>query len=544
MTNLSPSPYNSEWTSLVLPVSIPPQGTAAPGESPVQEMLDNLLARSSDLVGGYLPNLVGALLILVIGWLAALVLAAIVRGALKRTTLDNRLVAAIGGESARDVQVERIAGKAVYYLAMLFVLVAFFQALNLTIITEPLNALLTRVTEFVPRVLGAGALLALAWVLATVLRTLVSKAMTATDLDRRLGGEAGFEDGEALPLSQTLGEAVYWLVFLLFLPAILGALALEGLLEPVQGLTDQVLTFLPNIFAAGLILAIGWFVARLVQRIVANLLAAAGFDSLAERVGLDSALGDRKLSGLLGLIVYVLVLIPVLISSLNALELDAITRPASNMLGQILDAVPGLFAAGLLLTIAYFIGKLVSGLISNLLAGAGFNSVLAHLGFGTGDPEGGGANDENTPSDVVGILIMVAIMLFASIEAAGLLGFVALSGLLSGFIVFAGQVVLGLIVLGVGLYLSNVAARAVLASGAPQSGLLATAARISIIVLAGAMALRQMGLADDIINLAFGLLLGSIAVAVALAFGLGARETAARYVDEWTRNFRSKDPGA
>ena len=509
----------------------------------MQEMLENLLARSTDLIGGYLPNLVGAMLILVIGWIAALILAAIVRGALRRTTLDNRLVEWIGGESARDVQVERIAGKVVYYLGMLFVLVAFFQALNLTIITEPLNALLTRVTEFVPRILGAGALLVLAWVLATVLRTLVSKAISATDLDRRLGGEAGFDEVGSLPLSQTLGEAVYWLVFLLFLPAVLGALALEGLLEPVQGLTDRVLTFLPNIFAAGLILAIGWFVARLVQRIVANLLAAAGFDSLADRVGLEAALGHRKLSGLLGLIVYVLILIPVLISSLNALELDAITQPASNMLGQILDAVPGLFAAALLLTIAYFIGRLVSGLIANLLAGAGFNNVLAHIGFGTGEG-GDDAGEGNTPAEVVGTLIMVAIMLFASIEAAGLLGFAALAGLLSGFIVFAGQVVLGLIVLGVGLYLSNVAARAVLASGTPQSVLLATAARISIIVLAGAMALRQMGLADDIINLAFGLLLGSIAVAVALAFGLGARETAARYVDRWTRDFRSKEPGA
>jgi len=508
----------------------------------MQEMIDNLMVRSTELVGGYLPNLVGAILILVIGWLAALVLAAIVRGALKRTTIDNRLVAAIGGDSAKDVQVERIAGKTVYYLGMLFVLVAFFQALNLTIITEPLNALLTKVTEFVPRILGAGALLALAWVLATVLRTVVSKAMSATDLDRRLGGEAGFGE-HSLPLSNTLGEAVYWLVFLLFLPAVLGTLALEGLLEPVQGLTDQVLTFLPNIFAAGLILAIGWFVARLVQRIVTNLLAAAGFDSLADRVGLGTALGDRKLSGLLGLIVYVLILIPVLISSLNALALDAITQPASNMLGQILDAVPGLFAAALLLTIAYFIGKLVSGLIANLLAGAGFNNVLAHLGFGTPDGEGG-IPDSNSPSELVGTLIMVAIMLFATIEAAGLLGFAALAGLLSGFIVFGGQVVLGLVVLGVGLYLSNIASRAVLASGAPQSNLLATAARVSIIVLAGAMALRQMGLADDIINLAFGLLLGSIAVAVALAFGLGARETAARYVDEWTRNFRSKGPGA
>jgi hypothetical protein len=69
---------------------------------------------------------------------------------------------------------------------------------------------------------------------------------------------------------------------------------------------------------------------------------------------------------------------------------------------------------------------------------------------------------------------------------------------------------------------------------------LALAARVSIIVLAGAMALRQMGLAEDIINLAFGLLLGSVAVAVALAFGLGSREVAGREVSEWVQSLKSK----
>ena len=149
----------------------------------------------------------------------------------------------------------------------------------------------------------------------------------------------------------------------------MGALALEGLLAPVQGLTDRVLGFLPSIFAAALIFVVGWFVARLVQRIVSNLLAAAGIDRLSARVGLDSALGANTLSSLLGLVVYVLILVPVLISALNALQLEAITGPASQMLAQILDAIPGLFAGGLLFTLAFFVGKLVSGLVVNLLRG-------------------------------------------------------------------------------------------------------------------------------------------------------------------------------
>ncbi|NIO72751.1 MAG: mechanosensitive ion channel, partial [Anaerolineae bacterium] len=134
----------------------------------------------------------------------------------------------------------------------------------------------------------------------------------------------------------------------------------------------------------------------------------------------------------------------------------------------------------------------------------------------------------------------VAIMLFAAIEASRLLGFVLLADLVAQFTAFAGQVILGLIILAIGLYLANLAAKTVQASGVAQAGMLALAARISILVLAGAMALRQMGLANEIINLAFGLLLGAIAVAVALAFGLGGREAAARELEEWLQSVKSE----
>ena len=474
----------------------------------------------------YLPNLAAATAILVGGWLVARILAAVVRRVLNRTKLDNRLAAWIGGERGEALPIEKMFGKAVFYLVMLFVLVAFFQALNLDLITEPLNALLTQLSEFAPRVLGAAGLLILVWVVATALRRIVSGAMSAANLDERLG-ERTLEEGSSLPLSRTLADAVYWLVFLLFLPAVLGALAIEGLLAPVQGLTDQVLSFLPNLLAAGLILAIGWLVARLVQRIVTNLLVAAGADSLPERLGIEG-MGGLKVSNLVGLVLYVLILIPVVISSLNALQLDAITNPASAMLASILNTVPGLFAAALVLVIAYVAGKFVSGLITNVLASAGFDGILAKLGFEGADWPGG-----RSLSEIAGSLTLVAIMVFAVVEAANMIGFVSLNEVLRGLIEFGGQVLLGLLIFGIGLWLAGLAATTVRDSGVGQAETLAIASRVSILVLAGAMALRQMGLGERIIELAFGLSLGAVAVSAALAFGLGSRDIAAEQVRRW-----------
>lgn len=488
------------------------------------------------LVGAYVPNLVGALAILVIGWLVALILSAVVRRVFRRTTLDNRLARWIGGEEvAKPVEAERWIGKGVFYLIMLFVLVAFFQTLGLTLLTEPLNQLLVQAFQYAPRLLGAGFLLLIAWVIASALRLVITRVLRVAKIDERLGSQVDSKEEQRAPLAQTLGEAVYWLVFLLFLPAVLGALDLQGLLVPVQEMISKILGFLPSLFGAALILAIGWFIARIVQRIVTNLLAAVGADRLSERVGLAPVLGKQRLSGLLGLVVYVLVLVPVLTTALSALALEAITRPASNMLDTILSALPAIFAAGLLLAIAYVVGRIVAGLITNLLAGAGFNAVLVRLGLSQETSEG-----ERTPSEIVGYLVLVAVMLFAAIEASRLLGFVLLADLVTQFTTFAGQVILGLIIFAVGLYLANLASKTVEASRAAQAGLLALAARASILVLAGAMALRQMGLANEIINLAFGLLLGAIAIAVALAFGLGGREIAARELEEWRNSVKSR----
>jgi hypothetical protein len=489
----------------------------------------------------YFPTILGAIAILVIGWLIALILAAIVRGALNRTQAGAKLARWIkGDEAAGDGEATKWIGRVVFYLAMLFVLVAFFQYLGLTLIAEPLNLFLKQIFAYAPRILGAAILLAAAWLLATFLRMVIYRILQAARVDERLAGQIEKEapeeaEKDKLSVSRTVSNVVYWLVFLFFVPAILSALTLEGLLLPVQSMFENLLTFLPNILGAGLIILLGWFGARMLQHLVANLLSEVGLDRVSEKAAVSSIFGPNKLSAIIGMIVYVLVLVFAIIAALNALALEAITRPASNMIELILQALPALFAAALVLFVALMVGRVLAGLVSNLLAAAGFNDLLQRLGFSRATAEG-----QRSPSEIVGYLALVAIMLFAAIEAAGLLGFAVLADLIAQLTVLLGKVVVSVIIFGIGLYLGGLAKEVIQAGGGQHADFLAKLARIAILVLTGSIALRQLGVADEIIIIAFGVLLGSIALTAVVAFGLGGRDLAAKELAEWVDKMKKK----
>ena len=482
-------------------------------------------------------NIVILIAIVIGGYFIAAVLRLAIRRALARTDFDERIAGALLGPArARSVDTGKWVSTVVFYVVLGFVAVAALQRIGLGAAAEPVNDLLRKVFGFLPNIAAAALIMLAAWAVATILRRVVRTVLEKTSLDDSLGKELRDEE-QGVPASQTIGDTVYWLVFLVFLPAALSALQLFGLLNPVRDMLARALTFLPNLFIAAVILFVGWIVARLVQRIVTNLLTSAGADDLATRMGFDKALGEQRMSQVLGLVVYVLILIPVAIAALNALQLDAITRPASAMLQTVFDALPRIFAAVIVLGLSYVVGRMVAELVRNLLSSAGFDRVLVKIGVAKDTPDA----DERTPSRVVGHIVLAGVMLFAFVEAANLLDFGRVADLVSDLLLLGGRIVLGLIIMGLGFWLANLAASAVESSNAAQAKLLATTARASIVVLATAMGLRQMGIANEIIELAFGLMLGAVAVAFALAFGLGAREEAGAQVREW-RNKRKHDP--
>lgn len=512
-------------------------------------------------------DIVIALAVLVIGYIIALFAKALTKSLLKKTDVDNKIASWVSGrrDGTDALPIEEWIGSAVFWIIFLFAIIGFLERLQLTAASTPLTSLLNQITEFIPRILAAAALLGVAWIVATLVRGLVVRVLDTFGLDRRLNNQVSSDTTTTttttnqFSLSETIGNALYWFIFLLFLLPILDTLSLQGLLTPIQQMLNEVLFMLPNILAAILIGATGWVIAQIVRKIVTNLLSAVGTDQFGSRFGLTQTTGAQSLSSIIGTVVYVLILIPIAIAALNALQIEAISVPAIEMLSQVLNIIPQIFAAGVILVVFYVIGRFVSELLTSILTSFGFNKLFYWLGLQSTPPidptvstppaasEAGEptvlqstGSTSKTPSEIVGIVAFVGILLFAVVTATDILGLTSLTLIIEQIIVIAGRVLIGVIVFAVGLYFANLAYKLVASSGSGASKLLAQTARIAIIIFVGAMALQMMGIASDIVNLAFGLLLGAIAVAVAISFGLGGRDIAAEEIRSFLSGFKKK----
>jgi hypothetical protein len=213
--------------------------------------------------------------------------------------------------------------------------------------------------------------------------------------------------------------------------------------------------------------------------------------------------------------------------------------------------------------VAYVVGKIVSELVSNLLSGVGFNNVFTWLGLqatqaasaptpGPGTTASTTISDpsttlqtaevpQKTPSEIAGIVVLVGFILVALIPATDVLAFAPLTAVVTNLLVILAQVLVGVFVFAVGLYFANLAFNLISSSGGGQARLVGQAARVAIIALVSAMALQQMGIATNIVNLAFGLMFGSVAVAIAVAFGFGSMDVAGEQVRQWLNDFKSRD---
>jgi Mechanosensitive ion channel, conserved TM helix len=483
-------------------------------------------------IGQGIINLVIGLLILIVGWILARIIARIVRGILRRVDLDNRLADQLSDPGERRaIQVEDFIAKLTFWALMLFVLAAFFERLGLVRIADPLVVFLEQLTTiYLPRLAGAGLLLFVAWIIATILRFLIRRGLSLTKLDERMTEHGALEEGEKVTFSQSLADGIFWLTLLLFLPSVLAALGLQTISDQFASVMDTIFEWIPGILSAGLILLLGIFIARVIRRIVTGLLKSIGMDQFGDRIGLSA---ERSLSDLIASLVYALLLLVIIALALNQLNIVAISDPMTNFLGQIVDAIPGLIGAVLLLVVAYAVARVVGGLVGDVLSTVGFDRLPGKLGLQW--------SADNTPSAWAGRLVIIVIMLFAATAAFELLGSAFLVDAMDTFILLLWRVFLGAVVFAVGLYFANLAYNILYKTGMNQANFIGRAAQAAIVLFAGAIALREVGVGEDIVNIAFAGLLLAIGLAVALSFGLGTKDIAARETENMIKALRAPD---
>ena len=215
--------------------------------------------------------------------------------------------------------------------------------------------------------------------------------------------------------------------------------------------------------------------------------------------------------------------------------------PLAVLARQVLAVLPNVLAMSIIFVAGLIVAWTASQTLERLLRVVGLDRLSDRLGVTSALLRGGVKTD---PSRLVGQAAYWIVMIFATVGAMGALNLQPINDVAKSFLAYVPHLVTAALILIAGWLLSNFVSQAVLIAavnaGLPPARLVAACSRWGIQLLAVAMALGQLGIAQNIVVVGFGITLGGIVLAGAIAFGLGAKDLAKDYIERGL-SIRSRD---
>ncbi|MDQ3550445.1 MAG: mechanosensitive ion channel, partial [Bacteroidota bacterium] len=204
-----------------------------------------------------------------------------------------------------------------------------------------------RIASFLPGLLGALVVLLIGWLIAKGIKALIIKLLQKTSWDERVFGGANLKNTNVF-----VGNIFYYIIMIIVIMIALEILGVNQVLAPLQNMINKFLSFIPNLVGAVLIAFIGYLLAKFVS----NLIQIGGglLDKWVDRTGFKDT---DKLVRIIKNFVFIIIFIPFLIQAFSALQLEAISQPANNLLSNFIAMIGQIIIAGLVLFIFIWGGK-------------------------------------------------------------------------------------------------------------------------------------------------------------------------------------------
>lgn len=390
-----------------------------------------------------------------------------------------------------------------------------------------IDSLLMAIPAGIWAVVKAALILILAFVVAKIAQSLVTKLLTKTKLS---GVVSKLDSGDgSANLTEFIAKFVYLFVFLLFVPGVFTALGMNSISAPILLLLNSIWGYVPNILAAAIILVVGFQIAKYVRQLLIPVFAKLNIDKLQEKAGIEVT-DSAKLSNTLAYIVYVLILIPMIVMALHILDISVISDPAIHMLNTIFDFIPNILVALIIILLGCMIGKFVGQIVTQLIASAGLDAKLSKLIEGK--------NEKFVLSKVVGTVCYAVVVIFFVVESFDTLHLYVLSQIGGSIISYMPYVLGAILIFAVCYFAAAFAEKTLKKNGFTFYAVIAKAA---IFTVGAFMVLNQLGIATEIVNAAFILVLAALAVAFAIAFGIGGKDFAANALKKLEEKSEKKD---
>ncbi|MEL7020527.1 MAG: mechanosensitive ion channel [Bacteroidota bacterium] len=388
-------------------------------------------------------------------------------------------------------------------------------------LAKQLEQSLASIGNFLPGILGALLVLIIGWLISRVISRLAGRLVRNSNLQKRIG------QASESRIASSVQKLVYYILMVIVLLAVLEIMGIENVLVPLENMLSEFLGFVPNIVGAFIAGFAGYVLASIASELVG--LASDGVETFGAKMGIR---GEIDFTNIIKQVIFLIVFIPLLIAAFDILNIDTISDPAKMMLNELVSAIPNIIAAVLIIAVFFFGGRYVTSILESLLVNLGVDNMSQQLGLSAI------IGRNQSLAGMVSNIAFFFIIFSGIITGIEKLEFVRLSETLRDLFELSGQIFFGLIVLAIGNFVSVIASQAIQRS--QGSAFLASVARVATMALFLAIALRMMGIANEIVELAFGLTLGAIAVAVALSFGLGGREAAGKQMEHILKKFRNE----
>lgn len=212
---------------------------------------------------------------------------------------------------------------------------------------------------------------------------------------------------------------------------------------------------------------------------------------------------------------------------------NLVVDPVREMLTRIMAYLPVLLGALLILIIGWIVAKIIRKIVDSVLRTIRFDAIADKAGISEVMRK---ADMKLTARDLISGLVYWLIIIMVLVMVVNALGIPRASDILELLVAYIPRVIAALFVLILAMFLATFVSNIVRMSAAntklPNPGLLAGISRWAIIIFAVTIALAELGIAPIFITTTFNILLGGIVLTLALAFGLGGKDAAAKYIEE------------
>ena len=391
-------------------------------------------------------------------------------------------------------------------------------------ISHTLDHFTDQIALTLPHVIGALLILLIGWLIAKGVKNLITRLLQRTNWDEKIFKNiTGGKDTNAF-----VGSLFYYLIMIIVFLIVLETLGISAVLTPLEAMVGEFLLFIPHLLAALIIGFVGYLLAKFVSGLISF---GGGF--LTKWVDKTGFKDTDKVIKVLRTLVFLIIFVPLLIQAINALQLEAISDPLNSLLTGFIAMIGNIVLAAVVLIVFIWGGKYLARFLSGLFQNLGLDRMAEKLQLQNMIGPG------QSFSRLIAQVLYFFILFFGGITATEILQLKELTLILYQILNVTGSIAFGLLILLIGNFISLLIYNGMIRS--EKNAFIASVLRYATLALFLGMAFRAMGIANAIVELAFGLTLGAVAIVIALSYGLGGREAAGEHFREIIQKI--KGPG-